>query len=74
MTTSPRAAQPNGVTAPLAVTIAEGVRLSGISRTALYESMKRGDLAALKAGRRTLINFADLARYVAALPEYRREV
>lgn len=54
---------------PLAITIPEAVRLSGCSRTALYEAMKRG-LPARKAGRRTLIMLADLEAYLASLPTY----
>ena len=55
---------------PLAVTIPEAVRLTGISRSALYEAMNRGDLTAKKAGRRTLIAVADLEAYLASLPAY----
>lgn len=52
----------------IAVTIAEAVKASGMSRTSIYEALKRGDLTARKAGRRTLIAFADLERYLASLP------
>ncbi|MBK6298143.1 MAG: helix-turn-helix domain-containing protein [Sphingomonadales bacterium] len=54
---------------PIAVTIPDAVRLSGCSRSALYEAMKRG-LPARKAGRRTLIIFADLEAYLTSLPTY----
>jgi excisionase family DNA binding protein len=56
---------------PIAVTIPEAVKLSGMSRTSIYEALKRRDLTARKAGRRTLIWFADLDAYLARLPEYR---
>tara|TARA_R110002012_G_scaffold138444_5_gene293673 strand:- start:1949 stop:2137 length:189 start_codon:yes stop_codon:yes gene_type:complete len=56
---------------PLAVTIPDAVRMSGMSRTSIYEALKRGDLTARKAGRRTLISFAALQAYLASLPEYR---
>ncbi len=56
---------------PLSVTIPDAVRLSGCSRSALYVALKRGDLPARKAGRRTLISFADLQAYLASLPEYK---
>ena len=56
--------------APIAVTIPEAVRLSGTSRTSIYEALKRGDLSARKAGRRTLISFADLEAYLASLLTY----
>lgn len=55
---------------PIAVTIPDAVKASGMSRSSLYEALKRGDLSARKAGRRTLINFADLQSYIANLPEY----
>ncbi|WAT17109.1 helix-turn-helix domain-containing protein [Aurantiacibacter sp. MUD11] len=55
---------------PIAVTIPQAVQASGLSRSALYEAMKRGDLTARKAGRRTLIAFADLEAYLASLPTY----
>lgn len=51
-------------------TIPDAVRYSGMSRSALYEALKRGDLTARKAGRRTLIAFADLEAYLASLPTY----
>ena len=55
---------------PITITIPDAVKLSGMSRTALYEALKRQDISAKKAGRRTLISFADLQAYLASLPEY----
>jgi len=55
---------------PIAVTIPDAVKATGMSRTSLYEALKRGDLSARKAGRRTLISFADLEAYLANLPTY----
>lgn len=55
---------------PIAVTIPDAVRVTGMSRTSIYEALKRGDLSARKAGRRTLISFADLQTYLASLPTY----
>ena len=55
---------------PLALTIPGAVETSGLSRSAIYEALKRGDLSARKAGRRTLIAFADLEAYLASLPKY----
>ena len=55
---------------PIAVTIHEAVKLSGMSRTSIYEALKRQDITARKAGRRTLISFADLEAYLANLPTY----
>ena len=56
---------------PIAVTIPDAVRVSGMSRTSIYEALKRGDITARKAGRRTLISFTDLQAYLTSLPEYR---
>lgn len=55
---------------PIAVTIPDAVKLSGMSRTSIYEALKRQDITAVKAGRRTLISFADLEAYLASLPTY----
>ncbi len=51
-------------------TLPEAVQFSGMSRTSIYEALKRGDLSARKAGRRTLISFADLQAYLTNLPAY----
>ena len=58
------------MTNPITVTIPDAVKLSGLSRTTIYEALKTGDLKAVKAGRRTLIRFAELEQYVISLPEY----
>jgi len=55
---------------PIAVTIPEAVKLTGMSRTFIYEALKRQDITARKAGRRTLISFADLEAYLSSLPTY----
>jgi len=59
------------MTRPIAVTIPEAIKASGLSRTSLYGALKRKELSALKAGRRTLIPFAELQAYLASLPAYR---
>lgn len=56
---------------PIAITIPDAVKVSGLSRSRLYEALKNGSLSARKAGRRTLIGFADLETYLANLPTYR---
>ena len=55
---------------PIAVTIPDAVKATGMSRTSIYEALKRGDLTARKSGRRTLIWFSDLETYLASLPTY----
>lgn len=59
---------------PIAVTIPDAVKATGCSRTRIYDALKRGDLAAFKAGKRTLINYSDLQAYLASLPAYEPEV
>lgn len=66
--TTPEALKPPGL--PIAITIQDAVKLSGMSRSALYEAMRSRQLSAKKAGRRTLIAFADLQAYLASLPAY----
>jgi len=66
----PRALRGTTMTIPITLTIPEAVKASGCSRTSLYAALKRGDISARKAGRRTLISYADLQAYLASLPAY----
>lgn len=56
---------------PISLTIPDAVRTSGISRTAIYEALKNGRITAVKCGKRTLISYESLSRYLANLPTYR---
>ena len=49
---------------PLAVSIRETCRLSGLGRTKIYELISDGRLTPVKIDRRTLIPFDDLAKLV----------
>lgn len=53
---------------PIAVTIPEAVRLTGIGRSKLYELFRRGDLKPRKAGKRTLLIRTELEEYISSLP------
>jgi hypothetical protein len=53
---------------PLAVTIPEAVRLSGLSRSELYRQLSAGRIGARKSGSRTLILWASLKAHIDALP------
>ena len=52
---------------PLRVPIEEAARLLGISRPTMFRRIQRGEITAVKDGRRTLVTAAELERY-AALP------
>jgi excisionase family DNA binding protein len=49
---------------PLAVRIAMAVRLTGISRSRIYELIEAGDLQTVKVGRSTLIPYSSLKALV----------
>lgn len=53
---------------PFAVRIPEAVRISGFSRTWLYEQGRNHGIVFLKNGRCTLIETASLRRAIEALP------
>lgn len=57
---------------PIAVSIADAVRISGMGRTSLYIAIQRGSLAVKKSGRRTLVPVDSLKAWLANLPEPRR--
>ncbi|TPG56605.1 helix-turn-helix domain-containing protein [Sphingomonas glacialis] len=45
---------------PLTVRISTAVRITGLSRSRIYELIQSGDLATVKVGRATLIQFSSL--------------
>jgi hypothetical protein len=53
---------------PANVTLAVGCRYTGDSRTAMYDAIGKGDVEAVKQGRRTLLVFASLKKRVASRP------
>jgi excisionase family DNA binding protein len=55
---------------PIALSLPEAVAVSKMSRTELYRVIRRGDLAAKKQGRRTLILRDELERFLSALPAF----
>ena len=61
------------MTTQLMISVPEAVNASGMSRSAIYLALKRGDLQARKAGRRTLIAVADLEAFLANLPTFQAE-
>lgn len=53
---------------PLTVGIAEATHITGLGRTSLYGAIRNGHIAIRKAGRRTLIETAELRRFIEQLP------
>jgi len=49
---------------PISVKIPEAVRLTGLSRSRIYELMKSGDIQFAKVGSSTLILVGSLRRFV----------
>lgn len=52
----------------LAYQIPDACRVSGISRTSLYEHFKTGAITPRKDGKRTLVLARDLKRFLEGLP------
>jgi hypothetical protein len=55
-------------TNPMALTIHEAVRISGLSRSELYRRLSDGKVQAVKSGARTLILMDSLRAHLASLP------
>ena len=49
---------------PISVRISEAVRLTGLSRSRVYELMKSGDIEFVKVGGSTLIPFDSLRAFI----------
>jgi excisionase family DNA binding protein len=52
----------------LSHTIADATKITGLGRSSLYEAIAAGRIAAVKAGKRTLIPAESLRAFVANLP------
>lgn len=64
---------PEANTTPLAVSIEEAARRTGVGRGYLYQQISKGKLRARKAGRRTIIALSDLAAWLEQLPTFATE-
>lgn len=54
--------------APFAVSIGEACRITSLGRTSIFAAIKRRELTARKMGRRTVIETAELSRFITGLP------
>jgi excisionase family DNA binding protein len=72
-----RKSPPGGTTAvsesapPLAVTVIEAARTCDLSKSSLYEALAKGEIEAVRAGRRTLVLGDSLRAYIQRQPRYR---
>ncbi|MEW6273265.1 MAG: helix-turn-helix domain-containing protein [Thermodesulfobacteriota bacterium] len=57
------------VVTPLAVAVAEAARLVGVSRSALYDLVSRGELPTARIGRRRVVLLEDLRAWLRAQRE-----
>ena len=53
---------------PLAVSIADAVKISGLSRSEIYRRGAAGDIEIVKNGSRSLVVVASIRRFLASLP------
>ncbi len=66
MSGAQRQSEPGGVPQPISVRIPEAVRLTGLSRSRIYELMKAGSIEHVEVGSSTLILFESLRGFVEA--------
>ncbi len=55
---------------PVALSVESAARAIGLSRTTVWELVRRGDLPAKRLGNRVMLRVSDLAAFVEALPDY----
>jgi excisionase family DNA binding protein len=52
---------------PLAVSVAQGAKAIGVSRSKFYELLRKGELPLIKIGSRSLVRVADIEKLLASL-------
>ena len=67
--TSPPPQQSSQNCEPLAVSIREACRITGLSRSTIYKEIASGRIQAVKASKRTLIPLESLRAWLASLPK-----
>jgi hypothetical protein len=56
------------MTTPLAYPVEEAGTAAGVSRTRIFEAIRKNELTARKAGKATIIEVGELQRWVRSLP------
>lgn len=64
---------PTATVKPLAYAIEDVPAVTGLTRTRVFEAIRQKQLTARKCGRRTLVEVAELQRFIATLPTRGRE-
>lgn len=54
--------EPSREIEPITVRVAAAVRITGLSRSRIYELIKAGDIEIIKVGRATLVRYESLKR------------
>jgi hypothetical protein len=62
-----------GTARPLAYAIEDVPGVSGLTRTRVFEAIRQKQLMARKIGRRTIVEAAELERFISTLPTRGRE-
>jgi excisionase family DNA binding protein len=57
----------------LALGVAEAAKAAGVGRTTLFEAIRKGEIAAKKVGRRTIITTDELHAWLRSLPQRRTQ-
>jgi hypothetical protein len=68
-----QAVEPIKAARPLAYAIEDVPEVSGLTRTRVFEAIRQKQLMARKIGRRTIIEAAELERFISTLPTRGRE-
>jgi hypothetical protein len=55
---------------PLAVTLSEAERITGLARVSLYRANARNELIFIKARARTLVDYKSLRNFIQQLPRF----
>jgi hypothetical protein len=56
------------MTTPIAYPVEEASAAAGVSRTRIFDAIRKNELTARKAGRATIIEAGELQRWVRSLP------
>ena len=56
------------------LTVAQCLTILGIGRTLFYTLLSKGEIIAVKVGRRTYVRMADLVHYIDSLPTFQRSL